>query len=71
MSMGIYGRLNWSWDLLAYPGVEPLLDEMARRHYAVNFSQTLDIACLTSDRYALLRVPEQFFDMDLDRVIRP
>jgi len=42
-------------NLLAYPGVETLLDEMVRRRYAVNFNQTLDIAYLTPEKYALLR----------------
>ena len=42
-------------NLLAYYGVETLLDEMAQRRYAVNFNQTLDIACLTPEKYALLR----------------
>ena len=42
-------------NLLAFPGVEDLLDEMIRRNYAVNFSQTLDIAYLNERRYRLLR----------------
>ena len=42
-------------NLLAYPEVETLLEEMVRRRYAVNFSQTLDIAYLTPGKYALLR----------------
>ena len=41
-------------NLLAYPGVEALLVEIARRGYAVNFSQTLDIACLTPEKHNLL-----------------
>jgi len=41
-------------NLLAYDGVEPLLEEMARRRYAVNFSQTLDIAWLDETKHRLL-----------------
>jgi len=41
-------------NLLSFSGVESLLIEMARRHYAVNFSQTLDIAYLTLRLYELL-----------------
>ena len=41
-------------NLLAYEGVEPLLREMARCRYAVNFSQTLDIACLDAAKHRLL-----------------
>jgi hypothetical protein len=42
-------------NLLAYPEVEGLLLEMIDRGYAVNFSQTLDIAYLTESKYQLLR----------------
>src|SRR5205823_3303932 len=42
-------------NLLAYSGVEAMIEEMARRRYAINFSQTLDISCLTPEKYALLR----------------
>jgi len=41
-------------NLLSFPEVESLLVEMAQRQYAVNFSQTLDIAYLTPRVYALL-----------------
>lgn len=41
-------------NLLGFSEVESLLVEMARRHYAVNFSQTLDIAYLTPRVYELL-----------------
>jgi hypothetical protein len=41
-------------NLLSYADVDPLLDEMARRRYAVNFSQTLDIAYLTERKFELL-----------------
>ncbi len=42
-------------NLLAFSGVESLLEEMIRRRYAVNFSQTLDIAYLSEEKAALLR----------------
>lgn len=42
-------------NLLAYPDVEDLLGEMIARRYAINFSQTLDIAYLTEVRCNLLR----------------
>ncbi|MDB6037954.1 MAG: putative iron sulfur protein [Verrucomicrobiales bacterium] len=42
-------------NLLAFTGVEALLKEMIQRKYAVNFSQTLDIAYLTEEKAALLR----------------
>jgi len=41
-------------NLLSFPDVESLLVEMARREYAVNFSQTLDITYLTPRVYQLL-----------------
>jgi hypothetical protein len=41
-------------NLLSFPEVESLLVETARKHYAVNFSQTLDIAYLTPKIYDLL-----------------
>lgn len=41
-------------NLLSYEGVEPLLEEMSRLGYAVNFSQTLDIAYLTQRTFELL-----------------
>ncbi len=41
-------------NLLAYPGVEDLLGEMIARRYAINFSQTLDIAYLDEARFRLL-----------------
>ncbi len=41
-------------NLLAFPGADPLLEEMAARDYAVNFSQTLDIAYLTEAKLKLL-----------------
>lgn len=41
-------------NLLSYTGVESLLAEMARRRYAVNFNQTLDISYLSRERYELL-----------------
>lgn len=46
----LYGDRN----LLAYPGVEDLLGEMIARRYAINFSQTLDIAYLDEARFRLL-----------------
>lgn len=42
-------------NLLAYREVEGLLDEMIARRYAINFSQTLDIAYLTEAKFNLLR----------------
>ncbi len=42
-------------NLLAFSGVSELLREMIRRRYAVNFSQTLDIAYLDDEKYQLLR----------------
>ena len=42
-------------NLLAYPEVEGLLDEMIARRYAINFSQTLDIAYLSEAKFNLLR----------------
>jgi hypothetical protein len=39
-------------NLLSYSGVEELLLEMIRRRYAVNFSQTLDIAYLNESTTA-------------------
>lgn len=42
-------------SLLAFSGVEELLQEMIDRRYAVNFSQTLDIAHLTERKFQLLR----------------
>lgn len=41
-------------NLLSFPDVESLLREMIHRKYAVNFSQTLDIAYLTPQIYELL-----------------
>jgi hypothetical protein len=41
-------------NLLSFPDVESLLREMIHRKYAVNFSQTLDIAYLTPQVYELL-----------------
>jgi hypothetical protein len=41
-------------NLLAYPGAEELIGEMIARRYAVNFSQTLDIAYLDEARFRLL-----------------
>ncbi|MCI0418023.1 MAG: hypothetical protein L0387_19865 [Acidobacteria bacterium] len=41
-------------NLLSFAEVESVLVEMARRRYAVNFSQTLDIAYLTPRVYELL-----------------
>lgn len=42
-------------NLLAYREVEGLLEEMIHRDYAVNFSQTLDIAHLNERNYPLLQ----------------
>jgi hypothetical protein len=42
-------------NLLSFSGVDELIEEMIRRDYAVNFSQTLDIAYLTDRLYPLLR----------------
>ena len=42
-------------NLLAYREVESLLDEMIARRYAINFSQTLDIAYLNEAKFNLLR----------------
>ena len=41
-------------NLLSFNGVEALLTEMAERRLAVNFSQTLDISCLTETIYQRL-----------------
>jgi len=41
-------------NLLSFPDVECLLVEMIQRRYAVNFSQTLDIAYMTPRVYELL-----------------
>ena len=41
-------------NLLSFEGSEQLLQEMAQRQLAVNFSQTLDISCLTERLYELL-----------------
>jgi hypothetical protein len=41
-------------NLLSFAGVEDLLKEMAERRLAVNFSQTLDISCLSERIYELL-----------------
>jgi hypothetical protein len=41
-------------NLLSFPEAESLLREMIHRKYAVNFSQTLDIAYLTPQIYELL-----------------
>lgn len=42
-------------NLLSFPDAESLLVEMIERRYAVNFSQTLDIAYLSPRIYELLR----------------
>ena len=41
-------------NLLAFEGADGFLKEMAERHYAVNFSQTLDIAYLDETKHELL-----------------
>ena len=41
-------------NLLSFTGVESLLSDMARLRYAVNFSQTLDIAYLSEAKFELL-----------------
>jgi hypothetical protein len=41
-------------NLLSSPEAGALIEEMIRRRYAVNFSQTLDIAYLTEDLFRLL-----------------
>ncbi len=41
-------------NLLAFKGADALLQEMAERRYAVNFSQTLDIAYLEATKHQLL-----------------
>jgi hypothetical protein len=42
-------------NLLSFAGVQALLQEMIDRQYAVNFSQTLDIAYLDETNFELLR----------------
>jgi hypothetical protein len=42
-------------NLLMFEGVKELLQEMIDRQFAVNFSQTLDIAYLDEQKYDLLR----------------
>jgi len=42
-------------NLLSFTGVEDLLKEMIARNYAMNFSQTLDIAYLNDRKFELLR----------------
>ena len=42
-------------NLLGFDGVQDLLREMIDRDYAINFSQTLDIAYLDEAKYELLR----------------
>ncbi len=42
-------------NLLSFEGVAALLQEMIDRDYAINFSQTLDIAYLDEAKYELLR----------------
>lgn len=42
-------------NLLSFDGVHSLLQEMIDRDYAVNFSQTLDIAYLDETKFELLR----------------
>jgi hypothetical protein len=41
-------------NLLSFHGADALLDEMVEKHYAVNFSQTLDIAYLDAAKHQLL-----------------
>lgn len=41
-------------NLLSFEDIEPLLDEMARRRYAVNFNQTLDITYLSERTFERL-----------------
>ncbi len=43
-------------NLLAAPNANDLLEEMAKRQFKVNFSQTLDIQYLTDDVYPKLRM---------------
>lgn len=42
-------------NLLASPNASHLLEEMAKRQFKINFSQTLDFQYLTDDAYRLLR----------------
>jgi hypothetical protein len=45
-------------NLLSFADVEGLLKEMTKRRLAVNFSQTLDISCLSERIYELLLKPD-------------